>query len=774
MAKSIQSCDDNLPSSCILPQEILINIFERLSVSDIKVCRTVCRSWAWSASIQLAERSFLNFKESLKDISTTDFLSSLSIATFKHVRLRKVSISFSSDSMARKWIWAPVVAGSTSLTLDKCCINERDFIRIITHCIHSDYVDYTTTKNEYSSDRDPYATNSEQPKTSKLKSLSLVDTREMFMSGTLMNQIEDQEIGFLALSNVTKLDISRNSYMTDVLFQRLVSSMPNIETLILNEISIQHHPGIYKKFYPEHVAQVGGDGVHDVSSEKEDQRIFDSPSIFTFGCLLQYLKNKAENIKVLALQGTNLPDAMVQNISTIPQLKLRSLDISKNLGIKQVGMRQLAISQRDHLTELNVSLCRRIAMDYNPNLLVIFENLSSLTKLVLHGISCPRGFDECLLHLKNLEHLDITDCDIPARHLADGIVKPLEDAEMLEKSLPKREIEKGQNNVTKEDIRPSAQDQNTVSPNEEVSPIEEASKICCALKLRVLVLSRFFRAPEQMARILRWTSNLIQINFNGCTLSQETIMQLFRTLSSRGLKELNLNRCDEVGDLGSGSQRTESHLVKPPEMKMPEDVTYKVIRERLCGNNNVTLGSSVYNIGHLSTLTTLKICSNLVSDSTILDAFHFYDLRYIDVSECKNVKTPGFVALAYQNPHLETIIARACDGLDDTGLISIACCLKRLVYLDIESSYKVTSTALSLTSGCDRLVHLQPTKSWCPNPEGLGGCKFLRYLNVSRCPEISIVAVDALLDKLGSPLNVRVDNEETANVRNREYLDCFH
>ena len=294
MADNIQSCNEGLQSSCILPQEILINIFERLSVSDVKICRSVCRSWAWSASIQLAERSYLNLKESLKDTSTTDFLSSLSIATFKHIRLKKVSISFSSDSIARKWLWAPVVAGATSLTLDKCCINERDFIRIITHCVLSDYVDFPTNNTDCSSDRNLYATNSEQAKTSKLKSLSLKDTRELFMSGTLMSQLEDQEIGFLALSNVTKLDISRNSYMTDVLFQRLVSSMPNIETLILNEISIQHHPGIYKKFYPDHMAQMGGAGLHDISSEKEDHRIFDSPSIFTFGCLLQYLKNNRD------------------------------------------------------------------------------------------------------------------------------------------------------------------------------------------------------------------------------------------------------------------------------------------------------------------------------------------------------------------------------------------------------------------------------------------------------------------------------------------------
>ena len=103
-------------------------------------------------------------------------------------------------------------------------------------------------------------------------------------------------------------------------------------------------------------------------------------------------------------------------------------------------------------------------------------------------------------------------------------------------------------------------------------------------------------------------------------------------------------------------------------------------------------------------------------------------------------------------------------------MISIACCLKRLIHLDIESSFNVTSLAITPTSGSDQLVDLIPIKSWFPNPHGLAGCRFLRFLNVSRCPEISLLAIDALLEKIASPLKVKMDDQQSRD-NNREYVE---
>ena len=762
-------------ASC-LPQEILMNIFQLLTVSDIKVCRCVCRSWAWSSSIKLSEASHLNLKHAMKHTSSIEFLSALSIATFKSLKVKKVSIAFSSDEIAAKWLWGPVLAGTSSLLFDKCCVTERDFIRILTHVIHTEKQE-STSQITYSntSSQEQYQNDTKIRESARLKSLSLIDTRELFMSGVLMSNPSDMEIGHLALTNVISLDISRNSYMTDILFQRLVSCMPKLETLILNETNIQHHPGIYKKFYPEHVTQNSPHNDDNSENKQQDNRIFNSPSIFTFGCLLQYLTNKATNIRHLSLQGTNLPDVMVQNISSIPQLRLNSLDISKNLGIKQAGMKKLAELQGSTLRELNVSFCRRIAMDYNPDLLQTFEFLSRITKLVLHGISCSRGFDECLLFLKNLEYLDITDCDIPLRHLADGIVKPFEEANLLRSRLTASSDDNAEKQKSLSSDQPKETldcKDNTTTSEEGIASMSEASKHCCARKLQVLILSRYCRAPDQLVRILRWTSNLTHLNFNGCTLSQDAILQVFQTLESGFLQELNLSRCEDVGDLGYKLYLPEnkSSAVTTNVLKMPEEITYKVIQERLNGRRHFEPRSCGGTIGDLKTITTLKICSIGVTDSTILDSFHFYDLRTIDVSQCENISSAGFVALAYQNTHIEDLTARSCNGLNDVAMISIACCLKRLIHLDIESSFNVTSLAITPTSGSDQLVDLIPIKSWFPNPHGLAGCRFLRFLNVSRCPEISLLAIDALLEKIASPLKVKMDDQQSRD-NNREYVE---
>ena len=54
-----------------------------------------------------------------------------------------------------------------------------------------------------------------------------------------------------------------------------------------------------------------------------------------------------------------------------------------------------------------------------------------------------------------------------------------------------------------------------------------------------------------------------------------------------------------------------------------------------------------------------------------LGAFHFDDLRVIDLSGCESITDTGFQALASQNRHIEKLIANACFSLTDIGKIVI-------------------------------------------------------------------------------------------------------
>ena len=83
----------------------------------------------------------------------------------------------------------------------------------------------------------------------------------------------------------------------------------------------------------------------------------------------------------------------------------------------------------------------------------------------------------------------------------------------------------------------------------------------------------------------------------------------------------------------------------------------------------------------------------------------------------------------------------------------MACFLRRLSHLDMDSFRGITS--LALISGSDKFsrnLHLSYT-----NQAGLPGCTFLQYLNVvSKCFGITLELIDTLRDQLGSSLKVRV------------------
>ena len=91
---NINQESDNIAAN--LPPELLSNVFSRLRLSDVKICRMVCRSWGWSASRRMAEMSYFDFRgqdEIIQnhDSSTPQYLlsSPMSLVAIKSLRLRK-------------------------------------------------------------------------------------------------------------------------------------------------------------------------------------------------------------------------------------------------------------------------------------------------------------------------------------------------------------------------------------------------------------------------------------------------------------------------------------------------------------------------------------------------------------------------------------------------------------------------------------------------------------------------------------------------------------
>ena len=139
-------------------------------------------------------------------------------------------------------------------------------------------------------------------------------------------------------------------------------------------------------------------------------------------------------------------------------------------------------------------------------------------------------------------------------------------------------------------------------------PTKESS---CANNLRVLVLSRYCKAPEQFARIVKWTPNLVNLNFENCTLTDEVLQKIFEVLENSNLSCLNLNGCEGVTGTGfMGQKNSENNKTDSVNSLIHSDVEYKNIN---LVNNHLN-GS----IGSLRKITKLQVNRTLITDATIL------------------------------------------------------------------------------------------------------------------------------------------------------------
>ena len=87
-----------------------------------------------------------------------------------------------------------------------------------------------------------------------LTNLAIVNAREVLISGGFLSHDIDRKDIRESLVHVTSLNLSSNSpYLSDLLFNRILECIPNVQSLTLANINILSHSGIYKKYYPESV-----------------------------------------------------------------------------------------------------------------------------------------------------------------------------------------------------------------------------------------------------------------------------------------------------------------------------------------------------------------------------------------------------------------------------------------------------------------------------------------------------------------------------------------
>lgn len=270
-----------------------------------------------------------------------------------------------------KEFWENVGRGIHTLELRNCDISERTFFNILNKC-------------------------------PKVKHLILEDCNALFMSGKLL----DAHIKFLcdvpeALLSLRGLDLSNNRYLSDALFNRIVSFAKNLERLSLAGCQISFHNGIFKRFYPSNGSVTA------------------SESVLTFQNIVKFIEHQSSKLECLDFSSTLVDDAALEYISKIPGLELKELYLIKCSQVTKRGIEAFC-SRQPHLRIINLARCIKLDSYAMSSLALYCQDMETLN---LSSLPCLT--DEVLSKLVPLpciKQLDISFCEkLTSSGLSDAL-----------------------------------------------------------------------------------------------------------------------------------------------------------------------------------------------------------------------------------------------------------------------------------------------------------------------------------------------------------------
>lgn len=344
----------NESCSIIVFFQILLKIFEYLNPTDILVSGLVCQRWLEASQhTDFRELFTLNFNQVYFSEDTPpikDFLE-----TFRSFR----SVTFNNVEFGTtEKFWEVFDGDLTELSIKNCDLREKKLKEIF---------------NAISS----------------LKTLRIEACRELLMDGRLFDIERESKQLTEALKHVENLSLANNRYLSDALFNRIISFMPNIERLDLSGCHISFHKGLYRKFYP--------------GSQLEP-----SESVLTFLHISEYIACHASKLKYLNLSLTLIDGTSLESLATTPDLKLESLMLRSCDQISNPGMIKL-VQMQQNLQALDLSLSMRVTDQ------TIIEIVAALPKLKILKTRRCRALTDIsvkeLMKLTELRTLDISECD---------------------------------------------------------------------------------------------------------------------------------------------------------------------------------------------------------------------------------------------------------------------------------------------------------------------------------------------------------------------------
>ena len=309
-----------------LPIEIWSLIFKELPLSDLQICRLVCTQW--NSVIKIRNKTLRLLSNEVFQIGFHMATTVLPLSTITELYLTNITLQKS--KIEGEWS-NTFFANLSMLTLDNCEFEiSGDLVHILQKC-------------------------------SNLKNLFL---NYIKVHQDMLNNSEEQNCLKLSLRNVSKLVLKHCKNMTDIIFNRLVACMEN-----LNTFEITRH------------------------------------SILTKQCILNFIQSRADMLKSLVIDVCFFDEARLWQLAKMPKLHLKILWFDGYARSSVNDEILLELLQKQKVVSLKLPGCHRPL----NNLLPAFKEMSHITKLCMDEVFFIHGtLTICLQQLTNLISLSFS------------------------------------------------------------------------------------------------------------------------------------------------------------------------------------------------------------------------------------------------------------------------------------------------------------------------------------------------------------------------------
>ncbi|XP_033632330.1 F-box/LRR-repeat protein 4-like isoform X1 [Asterias rubens] len=477
-----------------------------------------------------------------------------------------------------------------------------------------------------------------------LQSLDLSCCNSLFMSGNLLQKEQDCQNMAKHLDKLTSINLASNRYLSDILFNRLMSATPNLTSLSLASCNIVHQTDPY------------------ISGDRK------STSFISLLNFLMYLQHQSK-LTSLDLSYTGIGNAALLQIGHVMDLVLEELILKKCTSVSNEGVMTL-VKKQTSLKSLDLS---GIASLTGPALIAICNHLPNLEHLKASEWSqLDPNAVERLSSLKRLKSLDLANCYHVGLHF---LIKGL--------------CSGSSSRLTALCLGGcgSVHDETVLNLVKSLPQLEQLDLSSCfgVGDPSVLAISRFL--PNLRKLRLAWCKKITDFGLLGLDKDAPVF------ITDDAEKHYSDRFTKSHSNMGFFKLPSFNEKI----LAVPETEILRQMEE-----------PDQINLTALTKLESLDLMAcNHLTDVCIAHTVRFPKLRSLSFSLCSNITDHSLAAMATNNPNLTELLIGQCHQITDVGMASLAVKCKGLRSLDVCGCDKITDATLSqLGAHTKHLQHL--------------------------------------------------------------------